>query len=71
METASNVVRALGNHEELTLDELGPRIRVDYTPDGDGGGSGEWLRGLVNDLADDGLVEVTEVDDRTAVRPRR
>ncbi|MXR41959.1 A/G-specific adenine glycosylase [Halobaculum sp. WSA2] len=65
------VVRALGNHDELTLDELGPRIRVDYAPDGDGEGSGEWLRGLVDDLADDGLVEVTEADDGTAVRLRR
>ncbi|SHG80767.1 HhH-GPD family protein [Halobaculum gomorrense] len=65
------VVRALGNHDELTLDELGPRIRVDYAPDGDGEGSEDWLRGLVGDLADDGLVEVTETEEGTAVRLRR
>ncbi|MFC7070793.1 A/G-specific adenine glycosylase [Halobaculum lipolyticum] len=63
------VVRALGNHDELTLDELGPRIRVDYSPDGDGEGSRTWLRGLVDDLADDGLVEVA-ADDGGATRIR-
>jgi A/G-specific adenine glycosylase len=47
------VVRVLGEYDELALDELGPRVRVDYGPD-----SREWLRELVEDLADDGLVEV-------------
>jgi A/G-specific adenine glycosylase len=50
------VVRTLGEYDELTLDELGPRIRVDYAPGGEYGR--EWLRGLVDDLADDGLLEV-------------
>ncbi|MFC7096681.1 A/G-specific adenine glycosylase [Halobaculum marinum] len=65
------VVRALGNHDELALDELGPRIRVDYSPDGDGEGSRSWLRGLVNDLADDGLVAVEDGDGETVASLRR
>ena len=60
------VVRALGEHDELPLDQLGPRVRVDYTPDGEYGR--EWLRGLVDDLADDDLVERVERDGRTLVR---
>ncbi len=39
------VVRALGNHGELTLGELGPRIRVDYATDGEGariGSADSW-----------------------------
>jgi A/G-specific adenine glycosylase len=50
------VIRALGSKGPLAIDDLGPRVRVDYTPDGDEGR--EWLRGLLADLADDGLVEV-------------
>lgn len=47
-------IRVLKEYEELSLDELGPRVRVDY-----GGEDGEeWLRGLLADLEDDGLVEV-------------
>lgn len=46
-------IRVLKEYEELPLDELGPRVRVDYGED-----SEEWLRGLVSDLADDGLVEI-------------
>ncbi|WP_277555255.1 A/G-specific adenine glycosylase [Halobaculum limi] len=60
------VVRALGSHDELALDELGPRVRVDYAPDGEYGR--EWLRGLVTDLADDGLVAVAEEDDTVTAR---
>ena len=58
------IVRVLSEHEPLPLDTLGHRIRVDYTPEGDHGR--EWLRGLVSDLADDGLVEV-ETSDGTVV----
>ena len=68
------VISTLTEFEGLTLDELGPRVRVDYTPDGvlagegsseersesDGEHGREWLRGLVEDLADDGLVEMTQ-----------
>ena len=52
------VVRVLGEHDEVELDDLGHRIRVDYAPDGEHGR--EWLRGLVADLADDGLVTIDE-----------
>ncbi len=56
------VVRALREYEELPLSKLGPRVRVDY-----GGDHGEeWLRGLVSDLADDGLVELREGEEPTA-----
>ena len=57
------VVSALGEHGELSLDELGPRVRVDYQPDGDQGR--EWLRGLLEDLAEDGLVAIDGSDQAT------
>ena len=57
------LVRVLGEHGELPLDELGPRVRVDYSPDGEYGR--EWLLELLADLADDGLVAVEERDGRT------
>jgi A/G-specific adenine glycosylase len=60
------VVRTLTEYDDLTLDELGPRVRVDYAPDGEYGR--EWLRDLVTDLADDGLVELRERDGETTVR---
>jgi A/G-specific adenine glycosylase len=60
------IVRLLGEHEEMDLDTLGHRIRVDYTPDGEHGR--EWLRGLLSDLAEDGLVEVDEVGNETSAR---
>jgi len=55
------VVRALGEHGALPLDELGPRVRVDYAPEGTYGRG--WLRGILADLADDGLVELEESSD--------
>jgi len=55
------VVNVLGEYDELALDELGPRVRVDYSPDGEHGR--EWLRGLIDDLADDGLVTARDGDD--------
>jgi len=63
------VVGALSEYDELALDDLGPRVRVDYTPDGTHGR--EWLRGLLADLADDGLVEVDEGDGETVARLSR
>jgi len=62
------VVRVLGEHGSSTLDSLGPRVRVDYAPGGEYGR--EWLRGLVSDLADDGLVGLEERDDEAVVRLR-
>jgi A/G-specific adenine glycosylase len=60
------VVRLLGEHDEMDLDTLGHRIRVDYTPDGEHGR--EWLRGLLSDLDDDGLVQIEELNDQTIAR---
>jgi A/G-specific adenine glycosylase len=61
------VVRILGEYDELPLDTLGPRVRVDY-----GGEYGrEWLHGLVDDLDSDGLVDVEERETETVVRLRR
>ena len=59
------VVNVLGEYDRLALDELGPRVRVDYSPDGEYGR--EWLRGLVEDLADDGLVSVEDGDEELTV----
>jgi A/G-specific adenine glycosylase len=63
------VVRTLGEYDELPLDDLGHRVRVDYAPDGEYGR--EWLRGLLSDLADDGLVAVADRDGETVARLRR
>ncbi len=62
------VVRVLGEHDEVELDDLGHRVRVDYAPDGEHGR--EWLRGLLDDLANDGLVAVDESGDPPRVRLR-
>ena len=60
------VINTLGEYDELSLSKLGPRIRVDY-----GGETGrEWLRELVADLADDGLVDIEETDDELRVSLR-
>ncbi len=63
------VVRTLGEFDGLALDDLGPRVRVDYAPDGEYGR--EWLRGLVADLEDDGLVTTERRGDDTVVRLSR
>jgi A/G-specific adenine glycosylase len=63
------VIEALRGKEGLALDSLGPKIRVDYTPEGTHGR--EWLEGLLSDLADDGLVEVDRRDKKTVARLRR
>jgi A/G-specific adenine glycosylase len=60
------VIRVLGQYDELPLDDLGPRVRVDYAADGDPGR--DWLYDLVADLASDGLVDVVEADDECRVR---
>ncbi|WP_340099202.1 A/G-specific adenine glycosylase [Salinibaculum salinum] len=58
------VVSVLKEYDELPLDELGPRVRVDYMPDGEYGR--EWLRDLLSDLESDGLV--TFADGRASLR---
>jgi A/G-specific adenine glycosylase len=62
------VISALREFDELSLDDLGPRVRVDYTPEGEYGR--EWLRGLLSDLADDGLVQIRGDGDQTTARLR-
>jgi A/G-specific adenine glycosylase len=61
-------VGALREHGELELDDLGPIVRVDYTPDGEYGRA--WLRDLLEDLADDGLVAIERRDGTTVARLR-
>jgi A/G-specific adenine glycosylase len=63
------VVRLLGEHDEMELDALGHRIRVDYAPDGDHGR--EWLRGLLSDLSAEGLVELDDREGGAVVRLQR
>lgn len=63
------VIGTLREYDELELDTLGPRIRVDYAPEGEYGR--EWLEGLLSDLADDGLVEVEKRDGTTVARLER
>ena len=60
------IVRLLGEHDEMDLDTLGHRIRVDYTPDGEPGR--EWLRDLLSDLSEDGLVQLEEGTEQTIAR---
>jgi len=60
------IVRLLGEHDEMDIDTLGHRIRVDYTPDGEHGR--EWLRGLLSDLSDDGLVQIEDGNDQITAR---
>jgi A/G-specific adenine glycosylase len=54
------IVRVLGEQGPMAVDELGQRIRVDYTPDGEYGRA--WLDELLSDLVDDGLVSLREDD---------
>ncbi|MFB6142557.1 MAG: A/G-specific adenine glycosylase [Halorientalis sp.] len=63
------VVAALSEHDHLPLDDLGPKVRVDYVADGEHGRA--WLRDLLADLESDGLVEVTEQDGESVARLRR
>lgn len=61
------VIKALEAHGPQSVDELGVRIRVDYTPTGTGEGSRDWFEGLLADLEADGLVTT----DGETVRLRR
>ena len=63
------VISTLKEYDELPLSKLGPRIRVDYAPEGTHGR--EWLEGLLSDLDDDGLVDVEKRDGETVARLRR
>ena len=65
------VIEVLRTHDALALDDLGPKVRVDYAPEGTYGRT--WLRELAEDLASDGLVELEArgPEAQTAVRLRR
>jgi A/G-specific adenine glycosylase len=52
------VIRTLREHGPLALDELGPRVRVDYAPDGEYGR--HWLQDIVDDLVEEGLLIVED-----------
>ncbi|WP_136688307.1 HhH-GPD family protein [Halorhabdus amylolytica] len=64
------VIGALREHDHLAIDDLGPKVRVDYAPEGDGEADREWLRDLLEDLTDDGLVEIKEGNDQPIARLR-
>ncbi|MCT9097368.1 A/G-specific adenine glycosylase [Haloarchaeobius sp. HME9146] len=63
------VVSTLREYDELALDTLGHRVRVDYSAEGEYGR--EWLRGLLSDLTDDGLVEVDDDEGEAVARLQR
>ncbi|APW98944.1 adenine glycosylase [Halobiforma lacisalsi AJ5] len=63
------IISTLKEYNELELDRLGPRIRVDYAPDGEYGR--EWLEGLLADLADEELVELDRDGESVVARLRR
>ncbi|WP_254863205.1 A/G-specific adenine glycosylase [Halovivax gelatinilyticus] len=64
------VIAALKEHGTQRLADLGPRVRVDYRDDGTYGR--EWLAGLLEDLAEDGLVDVrTRSDGDRVARLKR
>jgi A/G-specific adenine glycosylase len=50
-------LRALAPGEWLPLEQLGPRVREDYSAE-----DAEWLRALLGQLARDGLARLTKVD---------
>jgi A/G-specific adenine glycosylase len=62
------VISTLKEYDELELDELGPRVRIDYAPDGEYGRA--WLRELLADLESDGLVSVSERGEKAVARLR-
>ena len=63
------IVRTLREYDELELDVLGPRIRVDYNPQGEHGRA--WLLELLADLETDGLVTLETREGEPVARLRR
>ncbi|WP_408958561.1 A/G-specific adenine glycosylase [Natrinema sp. 74] len=63
------VIATLREYDELELDTLGHRIRVDYAPDGEYGR--EWLEGLLTDLESDELIELERTGDGLVARLQR
>jgi len=62
------VIRALQSSGPLAVDDLGPRVRVDYAPGSDGEGSRAWLLDLLSDLEADGLVAVEKREEGAVAR---
>lgn len=62
------IVRTLAHRGPLELDTLGAAIRDEYEPDGDPGRV--WLRDVLGDLADDGLVAL-DTESATVSLPNR
>ena len=60
------IINTLSDSDGIPLDDLGHRVRVDYIPDGTHGR--EWLRDILTDLSEEGLVEMAESDGQTVVR---
>mgnify|MGYP000291896838 CR=1 FL=1 len=63
------VIGALKEHDHLAIDDLGPKVRVDYAPEGEYGR--EWLRDLLKDLNNDGLVETNQRNGETVASLRQ
>ncbi|ELY86394.1 HhH-GPD family protein [Natrinema altunense] len=64
------VIGTLREYDELELDALGHRIRVDYVPGGEYGR--DWLTELLTDLESDGLVALErDADGEHVARLRR
>lgn len=68
-EMRGRVIAVLADDDELPLAELGPRIRADYTPDGEHGRG--WLAELLSDLESDGLVDLDDRDGTLVANLRR
>lgn len=56
------IIRVIEAKGKMNLQELGPRIKIDYTPT-----DREWLEGIITDLADEGLIESNEEDNEQMV----
>lgn len=50
------IIRILSEVDTITVDELGPRVRMDYCHDGHPGR--DWLLDILSDLGDDGLIDI-------------
>ncbi|MFC4988421.1 A/G-specific adenine glycosylase [Saliphagus infecundisoli] len=63
------VLSTLREYDDLPIDDLGHRIRIDYAPEGEYGK--EWLQGILADLSEDELVEIENREGGTVARLRR
>ncbi len=63
------IVGTLREYDDLEVDTLGHRIRVDYVPEGEYGR--EWLLGVLEDLVEDGLVTLEGEGEEAVARLRR